>query len=121
VTEVHENLRRLPEIMADDAGDAGDADGRADDGTDLTAEQLAELARCYPDAGSARTLFLRCGIAPELLPSFGNARNAVDFWLLVRAELRNGRMDGGSRRILAMSRMDFPANAVFRRPVDGPA
>jgi effector-associated domain 1 (EAD1)-containing protein len=80
----------------------------------LLAREVLALAASYPTADQALAFLLRAEVDASALPVFGGHRNALDFWTTVSAELGNGAVVGGRRRLLAAARTEFPAQPAFR-------
>ncbi len=107
VALVLDALDQVRELVMNGSAASGSGSG------ELSEDVLRELARCYPDTAAVRALYLRCHIDPAVMPAFHEAGNAVDYWLMVGAEIDAGRVVDGARRILTGARTAFPGNPAF--------
>ncbi|ADP82497.1 FxSxx-COOH system tetratricopeptide repeat protein [Pseudofrankia inefficax] len=79
----------------------------------LSAGEVAEFAKVFPDLGSAGRVLAASGVPMERLPSWA-VTDALGFWSAVSGLLANGLTEGGPAALCAAAVELFPANPVFR-------
>jgi len=79
---------------------------------DLTATELAELARLFAEPSDAIRLLVAAGLPRARVPTWG-AVDADRYWYSIAEQLRAGVLSDARLRVLDAALRMYPGNAVF--------